>query len=99
MKNLLIAALFLFGCETSNYAPSVTPHMAKSTSSELPNLEPRRTLFINPCIKCPTLPPIWKYSREDWPEIVNSMSHRASLKPAERDAVIAYILAVRATER
>jgi len=27
------------------------------------------------------------------------MSHRASLKPAERDAVIAYILAVRATER
>ena len=98
MKNLLIAALFLFGCETSNYAPSVTPQMAKSTSSELPKLERGRTLFVHRCIECHTLPPIWKYSRKDWPEIVNSMSHRASLKPAERDAVIAYILAVRATE-
>jgi len=27
------------------------------------------------------------------------MSHRASLKPEEREAVISYILAVRATER
>ena len=99
MKNLLIAALFLFGCETSNYAPSVTPQMARSTSSELPKLERGRTLFVHRCIECHTLPTIWRYSREDWPQIVNSMSHRASLKPAERDAVIAYILAVRATER
>ncbi len=52
-------------------------------------------LFVHRCIECHTLPPIWKYSREDWPKIVNDMSHRASLKPAEREAVIAYILAVR----
>jgi len=42
---------------------------------------------------------MWRYTTKDWIEIVNSMSHRASLKPAERDAVIAYILAVRATGR
>jgi hypothetical protein len=30
---------------------------------------------------------------------VNDMSHRASLKPTERDAVVAYILAARARER
>jgi hypothetical protein len=52
-------------------------------------------LFVHRCIECHTLPPIWKYSREDWPKIVNDMSRRASLKPAERDAVIAYILAAR----
>jgi len=94
-----IYVCLLWGCETSNYAPSVTPQMARSTSSELPKLERGRTLFVHRCIECHTLPTIWRYSREDWPEIVNNMSHRASLKPAERDAVIAYILAVRATER
>src|SRR5204863_420058 len=31
----------------------------------------------------------------EWREIVNSMSHRASLKPADRDAIVAYIIAVR----
>ena len=55
-------------------------------------------LFVHRCIECHTLPPIWKYSRDDWPKIVNDMSHRASLKPQEREAVIAYILAVRASE-
>jgi hypothetical protein len=56
-------------------------------------------LFVHRCIECHTLPAIWKYSGEDWPKIVNDMSHRASLKPADREAVIAYILAVRASER
>ena len=47
------------------------------------------------CIECHTLPPLWHYAVEDWPNIINSMAHRASLKPAERDAIVAYILAVR----
>jgi hypothetical protein len=50
------------------------------------------------CIECHTLPPLWRYSVEDWPKVVNTMSHRASLKPGERDAVVAYIIAVRSTE-
>jgi len=41
---------------------------------------------------------LWRYSTEDWPGIVDSMSHRASLKPAEREAIVAYVLAVRSTE-
>jgi hypothetical protein len=91
-------------CETANYAPPVTPTMTRSTSLakqhvDLAKLERGRTLFVHRCIECHTLPPIWKYSREDWPKIVNDMSHRASLKPAERDAIVAYIMAVRATER
>jgi hypothetical protein len=102
---LPVAALCasLASCETTNYVPPVTPQMAAASPRkqdvDLKTLHQGRTLFVHRCIECHTLPAIWKYSREDWPEIVNDMSHRASLKPAERDAVIAYILAVRARER
>jgi hypothetical protein len=41
---------------------------------------------------------LWRYSTEDWPEIVDSISHRANLKSAEREAIVAYILAVRFAE-
>jgi hypothetical protein len=101
MKKLLIAALLLTSCETSNYAPPVTPAMTRSTSRTKQNVDLKRgrTLFVHRCIECHTLPAIWKYSGEDWPQIVNSMSHRASLSPAEREVVIAYILAARSSER
>jgi len=94
-----VAFVFLISCETSNYAPRVTSTSAAKRNVDLPTLERGRNLFVRRCIECHTLPPIWKYSREDWPKIVNDMSNRASLRPAERDAVIAYILAARASER
>jgi len=49
-------------------------------------------------IECHTLPALWRCNIQDWPNIVKSMSHRASLKPAEREAIVAYILAVRSAE-
>src|SRR6266581_4550175 len=96
MKKLFLLPLILVACETANYAPRVTPTMTRSTSRAKQNvdvvkLERGRNLFVRRCIECHTLPAMWKYSRDDWPKIVNDMSHRASLKPAERDAVIAYI--------
>jgi hypothetical protein len=106
MRLSILAAFFIcifLGCETANYAPPVTPAMPRSTTKrrdvDLATLNHGRTLFVHRCIECHTLPPIWKYSREDWPKIVNDMSHRASLKPAEREAIVAYVLAVRASER
>jgi hypothetical protein len=104
MKKLVLACLLFVGCETANYAPPVAQQMISSSSGTkrevtLSTLERGRTLFVHRCIECHTLPPMWKYSRADWPQIVNDMSHRASLKPTERHAVIAYILAVRAHER
>jgi cytochrome c2 len=90
------------GCETANYVPLVTPQMTATSHGNrgagLSTLERGRALFAHRCIECHTLPPIWKYSNEDWPKIVDDMSHRASLKPADREAVIAYILAARASE-
>ncbi|HST31410.1 MAG TPA: hypothetical protein VLK27_11295 [Chthoniobacterales bacterium] len=102
---LAIAAslVILSACETSNYVPPVTPAMVSATYRkqhvDAPTLARGRQLFAHRCIECHTLPPIWKYSREDWPQIVNEMSHRASLKAGERDAVIANILAARKQER
>ena len=103
MKRLFLLGLIFVGCETANYVPPVTPKMIATShgkrDGDLSKLGRGRTLFAHRCIECHTLPPIWKYSKEDWPKIVDDMSHRASLKPEDREAVIAYILAARESER
>ena len=94
---VLVAGL-LSNCELTNYVPPVTSQMsaaAKGQHVDLVTLREGRRLFVRRCIECHTLPALWRYSADDWPEIVDSMAHRASLKPAERDAIVAYIHAVR----
>ena len=94
-------AFVLVSCELTNYVPPVTPQMATARSGQhvdLVMLREGRTLFVHRCIECHTLPVLWRYSTHDWPNIVDSMSHRASLKPADREAIVAYILAVRSAE-
>lgn len=100
LSSLAALACILASCQSINYAPAVETsqmtgtqkgqHIARAT------LQEGRSLFVHRCIECHTLPVVWRYSTEDWPAIVNTMSHRASLKPAERDAVVAYIIAARA---
>ena len=98
----LVLTCLLLGCGLTNYIPPVTSQMAttrKGQHVDLAMLREGRTLFAHRCIECHTLPVLWHYSTQDWPEIVNSMSHRASLKPADREAIVAYILAVRSADR
>jgi hypothetical protein len=98
----VVLACLLLSCGLTNYIPPVTSQMATAGHGQhvdLATLQEGRRLFAHRCIECHTLPVLWHYRIEDWPEIVNSMSHRASLKPAEREAVIAYIVAVRFAER
>ena len=101
MKKLslfLVVAGLLSNCEVTNYVPAVTSQMAAAKRGEhvkLATLHEGRALFVGRCIECHTLPAIWRYSADDWPEIVDRMAHRSSLKPAERDAIVAYIRAVR----
>jgi hypothetical protein len=97
----LLTWLFV-GCQSDSYAPAppVTAQMAaasvrKKAYANLAMLEQGRTLFVHRCIECHTLPPLWHYATDEWPGIVSGMSHRASLKPGERDAIVAYIFAVR----
>lgn len=99
---LLVLLACLMACESINYVPLVTPQMAGATIGrrvDVATLREGRTLLVHRCIDCHTLPPLWHYAVEDWPSIINSMAHRASLKPAERDAIVAYIVAVRSTGR
>jgi len=108
----LICLVDFSSCGTTNFAPPpVTADLARTGTrqsatgltrrgehADLAMLREGRKLFVSRCIECHTLPPFWHYRTEDWTEIVNSMSRRANLKPKERDAIIAYILAVRAKE-
>jgi hypothetical protein len=104
VKRILILVAVIAGllaCESVNYVPPVTQQMAaakKGRRVDVATLREGRTLLVHRCIECHTLPVLWRYSTEDWPNIVDSMSHRASLKPAEREAIVAYILAVRSAE-
>jgi mono/diheme cytochrome c family protein len=95
---LSVVVACLLACQLANYVPPVTPQMAAAASGQhvdVATLREGRRLLVHRCIECHTLPPLWHYAVEDWPNIVNGMSHRASLKPAERDAIVEYILAVR----
>jgi mono/diheme cytochrome c family protein len=96
---LLILLGCLIACESVNYVPPVTSQMAAATKGrvDVATLRDGRRLLVHRCIECHTLPPLWHYALEDWPNIINSMAHRASLKPAERDAIVAYVRAVRST--
>jgi hypothetical protein len=99
---ILIVVACLLACESANYVPPVTPQMAaaiKGRHVDVVMLREGRRLLVHRCIECHTLPPLWHYAVEDWPDIVNSMAHRASLKPAERDAIVAYIIAMRSSGR
>jgi mono/diheme cytochrome c family protein len=88
---LLLAA----SCSTNSVdAPPVTAALA-GTRSSAAQLSAGRTVFVNRCIECHTLPRIHEHAAADWPRIVNKMSGRANLTPAEHEALVAYVLAVR----
>ena len=104
MRKLLIFAMALIclvdlsSCGTAFAPPPITTALAHTGSGQHPDLvmlREGRALFVSRCIECHTLPPFWHYRSEDWPQIVDTMAERAKLKRAERDAIVAYILAVR----
>lgn len=86
------------GCESGSYAP-MTPAVVRAGARAHVDetvLREGRTLFVSRCIECHTLPIVHRYDAAAWPWLVDDMSARAGLKRSERDAVVAYILAVRA---
>jgi hypothetical protein len=93
-------ALALANCESAKFVPPpVTSQMAvlgKNQSVDLAMLQTGRALFVSRCIECHTLPVVSRYDAVAWPWLVNDMSARSGLKPTEREALVAYILAARA---
>jgi mono/diheme cytochrome c family protein len=95
----LICLVDLSSCGTTFAPPPITTELARTGSgqhADVVMLREGRALFVSRCIECHTLPPFWHYRTEDWPQIVDTMAERAKLKRAERDAIVAYILTVRA---
>ncbi|HET9418448.1 MAG TPA: cytochrome c [Chthoniobacterales bacterium] len=90
---LLPGIALLTSCQWTRY---YTPPPIAQRTVDLALVQKGRRLFAQRCIECHTLPPVWRYQAEDWPQIVNSMAHRAALTSGEREAIIAYILAARA---
>lgn len=101
----LLSFCLLAGCESISQAPPpVTSDMVKKSGKlkdpaarqmRLTELQNGRILFGSRCIECHTLPPVWHYTNQEWPRIIDSMAERAQLKSEERDAMVAYILAAR----
>jgi hypothetical protein len=96
-------ALALANCESTNFVPPpVTPQMTavrKDQPVDLATLQAGRALFVSRCIECHTLPVVSRYDAVAWPWLVNDMSARSGLKPTEREALVAYILAARAQKK
>jgi mono/diheme cytochrome c family protein len=100
----------LVSCESTNYAPppvtsqmaivGARQHVRQGTNPsdwriDLVTLRKGRALFASRCIECHTLPAVAQHSAAQWPGLIDEMADRANLKPAERKAVLAYILAAR----
>src|SRR5437868_7558860 len=85
----------LSGCESLSVGPAPMTSGIIRTGARLhaaeETLRDGRALFVSRCIECHTLPIITRYDAAAWPWLVNDMSTRASLKPAEREAVVAYL--------
>ena len=87
----------LVSCSTTA-PPEVTPQLGRANSNQnvsQAQLQQGRTLFVSRCIECHTLPPVAAHTAAQWPSLIKEMADRASLKPAERSAILAYILAAR----
>ena len=97
----LFAALLclLTSCEsTGNPPPPVAAEFAKVGARQhvdLAMLGEGRVLFVSRCIECHTLPAVGKHTAAEWPALIDEMAGRANLKPEQRGAVLAYILAAR----
>lgn len=99
-KLILFAGCLLIGCESTSHAPPpVTSQMAKVGTKQhvdLAELRDGRRLFVSRCIECHTLPAVTSHTASEWPRLIDEMAGRANLKPAERNVLLAYILAARA---
>lgn len=95
MRIAAVLLLFaLIGC-AGKFAgpPPVTAAMA-GPRGDIGQLERGRKVFASRCLECHTLPNVAEHSASAWPVILNRMSKRADLTPAEHEALQSYILAV-----
>jgi mono/diheme cytochrome c family protein len=109
MKRFLVAiigpacAVVLASCETSlKSAPPVTAAFIRAARPEMADgqtLEAGRKVFLNRCIACHALPDVTRQDSARIPRIVGWMSNRAHLTPEQHEALVKYLLTVKAQSR
>ena len=93
-----IGVIALAGCASlENAAPPVTPALLATGGGSLQTLEEGRRIFTGACVACHSAEPVGKHSSAEWRSIVAEMAPRAKLTPARQSALLAYILAAKAT--
>jgi mono/diheme cytochrome c family protein len=101
---LFLLALLIPACVTEEFKPpAVTPALVaraekdRAGNGSIPvtreTLTAGRVLFLHRCLECHTLPVVTKYSRDEWPHLVNRMAPRANLTPEEEESVVHYLRA------
>ena len=100
MRTGFVAAftVLLAGCSGTG-PPEITSEMIRSSgpgATGFVQLQQGRTLFASRCIECHALPRVTAHTATEWPRLLDQMADRASLNTAERQAILAYLLAARA---
>jgi len=95
-----LITLFIVSCANFAPPPAVSPALisnARSDHADAGQLQNGRRLFVSRCLECHTLPPVTRYTREQWPHLVSRMSGRANLSAGEQAAIVAYLRAASLT--
>ena len=95
-----IIIIFIVSCANLAPPPEVSPALisnARPDHVDAEQLQNGRRLFLAHCLECHTLPPVAKYSRNEWPHLVSRMSGRANLSAGEQAAIVAYLRAASLT--
>lgn len=96
---LFVAALQ--SCSIGTAPPlRLTPALVasgRSIHADAEELALGRALFVTRCTQCHVLPDVSTRSEAEWPKVLRKMAPRAHLSLAGEEAVLAYLLAARAT--
>ena len=98
----IIVVLFIVSCANLAPPPEVSPALISNARFDHVDAEQLQTghrLFVSRCLECHTLPPVTKYSRDEWPYLVSRMSNRANLSGSDQSAIIAYLRAASLTHQ
>jgi len=101
---LVVSTIIIFIVSCANLAPppEVSPALisnARPDHVDAEQLQNGHRLFVSRCLECHTLPPVTKYSRDEWPYLVSRMSNRANLSGSDQSAIIAYLRAASLTHQ
>ena len=102
LGSLVLALITLFIVSCANFAPPPAVSLALIANArpdhvDAGQLQNGRRLFVSRCLECHTLPPVTRYTREQWPHLVSRMSGRANLSAGQQAAIVAYLRAASLT--